>query len=113
MREGAFAYNKAVNQRLSTFKDSIPVPSDVYRIKEVAAYLDNGDYHKCCGYLSLYNEKTNEQLLNTHRISNDKQPYKFKKVDVLDFPHKNNLNFVLRITDADKLQECRLVIFFK
>lgn len=108
-----FAYSKDFNPSLAILKDSIPVPKRVKKIVKVCAYIDNGDNHDCRGFLSIYNEKTNEQLINTARINNDKRHFNFKAIHVLNYPQGNNLNFVMNFSNCDSMQKSVLHILLK
>lgn len=90
---------------MTVFKDSIIVPSEVHEIVQICPNITNG-----AAFLSVYNEKTNEQILNSMRIANDKVGYNFKAVDVVNFPDYNNLNYILKIIDTDIEQDCWLKI---
>lgn len=111
--ERLFAYNKVINSNFSIMKDSITVPSCVREIIEICAYIDNGTNHSVRGFLSIFNEKTNEQLLNSTLINNDKRHYNQKRVVTHHFPRRNNMSFVLDMAAIDKTQPLRLVILFK
>lgn len=113
MQERLYSYNKVVNSNFSVFKDSIAIPTRIKRITQVCAYLANGDNHTCRGFLSLYNEDTNEQIVNTIRINNDKRHYNYKAIRVNCEPEGSNFNFVMNMSNVDKTQECRLVILMK
>ena len=113
-RTRLFGFHKVLDTSKSTFKDSIPLPSDVEEITEICAYVKNGTNYLCHGFLSLYNEKTNEQILNTLKVSNDKKHFNYKSVYVVNFPQKNNLNFVFELgRGVDKRSECKLGILIK
>ncbi len=112
-RERLYSYNKVLNPTFSVFKDSVAIPSRVKTITQVCAYIANGDNHACRGFLSLNNENTNEQVVNTIRISNDKRHFNYKAIRVRCSPEGSNFNFVVNMSNVDKTQECRLVILFK
>lgn len=111
--ERLFAYNKAVNPSFSQFKDSIFVPSCAREIVEICAYIENGDNHNARGFLSVFNEKTNQQLLNQVYIANDKRHYNKKRIQVHNVPARNNLSYVLSTMGLDKSQPVKLVILLK
>lgn len=108
-----FSYRRVLNPSLAIAKDSIPVPKRVGKITKVCAYLNNGNNHDCRGYLSINNEKTNEQIINTAMINNDKRHFNFKAIHVINYPKGNNLNFVMTFSNCDISQECELVILLK
>lgn len=113
-RTRLFGYQKVLDTSKSSFKDSIALPSEVDEIVEICAYVKNGVNYDCHGFLSLYNEKTNEQILNTLRIANDKKHFNYKTVPVVNFPQKNNLNYVFELgRGVDKRAECKLGILIK
>lgn len=109
-----FGYQKVLDKSKRTFKDSIPLPSQVSEIVGICAYVDNGTEHGCYGYLSLYNEKSNEQIINTLRVANDKGHFNDKLVYVASFPKKNNINYTFELGKmVDKLQALKLVIIIQ
>ena len=111
--ERMYSYNKAINSSYSVVKDSISLPSCIREIIEICAYIDNGNNHAARGYLSLFNEKTNEQILNSVEIRNNKKHYNSTKIIVRSRPEHNNLSLVLKLEAIDSTQQCRLVILIK
>lgn len=109
-----FGYRLTLDKSKRIFKDSIALPSQVSEIVGICAYVDNGTEHGCYGFLSLYNEKSNEQIINTLRIANDKGHFNDKLVYVANFPNKNNLNYVFEIGHVvDKLQPLSLHVLIQ
>lgn len=111
--ERLFSYNKSINPKFSVFKDSIPCPSSVREIIEIVAYVDNGENQNCYGFLSIFNEKTKEQLLNGAYVNNDKRHYNKKRIQVHHVPRGNNLDFVLNTAGLRTDEACHLVILLK
>ena len=109
-----FGYSLVLDKSKRIFKDSIALPSQVSEITGICAYLDNGTEHGCHGYLSLYNEKSNEQIINTLRIANDKGNFNDKLVYVANFPNKNNISYTFELGKVvDKIQPLKLVVLIQ
>lgn len=105
-RTKLFLYNVKIDNTYTDRKDSIVLPTNVCQITAVCANLTNGS-----GYLSLFNEKTNEQILNQRHIANDKKHFNKKNLPVYSTPENNNLSYVLRLIETDPEKVCRLKIY--
>jgi len=105
-RTKVFLYNAKIDNTYLDRKDSIVLPTNVCQIRAICANLTNGT-----GYISLFNEKTNEQILNQRLISNDKKHWNIKNTPVYSTPENNNLSYVLRLIDTDPERVCRLKVY--
>lgn len=98
-------FNKTIDNNYLSSKDSIMLPTNVNNIVALCPTLQNGT-----GYLSVFNEKTNEELLNQVLISDDNQNWDAKNIPILNFPQDCNLFYVLRLINTDNTRKCVLKI---
>jgi hypothetical protein len=108
MKKRVHLYNTIINTSFSDKKDSIVLPTNAKKIVSICPNITRG-----AGYISVINEKTNEQLLTQTYISDDNQHWNEKNVPVLNFPEANNLFFVFRMIDKERSRRgvCRLKIY--
>lgn len=105
-RTKLFLYNVKIDNTFMDRIDSIVLPTNVCQITAVCANLTNGS-----GYLSIFNEKTNEQILNQRFVAHDKKHFNVKNTPCYSTPENNNLSYVLRLIDTDPDKICRLKIY--
>lgn len=100
-------FNKVIDNNYLSSKDSIIVPTNVDNIVAICPTLTNG-----IGILSIYNEKTNAELLNQVLIADDNENWDAKNIPILNFPKGNNLFYILRLLNSDINKRCELKLTF-
>lgn len=98
-----FQFNEVIDNNFLSLKGSIAIPTHVKRIVGICPTLQNGT-----GILSIYNEKTNEEILNQLQIADDNQNWDAKNYPILNFPDCNNMKYILRLLDTDNTKTCVL-----
>lgn len=100
-----FQFNEVIDNNFLSSKGSIVVPTNVKKVVGICPTLQNG-----VGILSIYNEKTNEELCNQLMIADDNQNWDAKNYQILNFPECNNLKYILRLLQTDIRKSCILKI---
>lgn len=98
-------FTKVIDNNYLSSKDSIMLPTNVDNIVAICPTIQNGT-----GIISIYNEKTNDELLNQVLISDDNQNWEQKNIPILNFPKECNLFYVLRLIQTDNTRRCVLKI---
>ena len=106
MRQRVYLYNVVVDNTYESKHDSIVLPTNVKKIVSICPNLVNG-----MGYISIFNEKTNEQLLNQVIAADDNEHWNVKNIPVLNLPEANNLYYTLRLIESDLTKECMLKVY--
>lgn len=92
-RTRLYVYTKKIDSNYSAHKGYITIPLNVQNIKSICPVLHNAE-----GYLSVFKEIDEEQILNEMRIEDDRAHLNSKKVAVSVSPDNSDFKFVLRLT---------------
>lgn len=96
-------YNISIDNNFTSQDGSIVLPHEVKRIVAICADMVNGT-----GLLSIYNEKTNEQLLNQHRADDSIRHFNKKNFQLLSYPEGSNLKYTFKLLESDPNYKCEL-----
>ena len=101
-----FMYTANVDNNYTSLQDSIVLPTNVRRIVSICPNMVNG-----MGFLSIYVENTNDQLLNSVKVEDDNVHFNKKNIPLFCYPERSNLNYNLRLVNSDVSKPCKLKVF--
>lgn len=105
-RRRVYLHNEEVDNNYANKTGSIVLPYNVRRIVGICPNMVNG-----AGFLSIYNENSNEQLINQYAIADDNIHWNKKNIPLVAYPERSNLRYNLVLTDSSIGKECRLKVY--
>jgi len=95
-----------IDPNYSAHKGYVSIPLKVRNVKSICLVLHNAE-----GFISLFKELDEEQILNEMRLEDDKQHFNSKKIDVDVTPDNADFKYILRLTKINtKFKGYRTVV---
>lgn len=106
-----YLFQKEIDNNYNTDKGSIPLPSEVHKIRRICPDMVNGS-----GFISIFNEKDDECILNQFPIADDNEHINKKDIDIYATINGDNLYYVFELVSVDdpsKESELKILITYE
>ncbi len=105
-------HQEVIDNNYTSASGFVVLPSEIKRIVAIVPDMTNG-----MGFLSIYNDVTNEQVLNSVKVDDRNVHINKKMIPCTNYPDGNNFKYSLRMiegySDNSKITKLSIILIYE